>query len=295
MRLTPDQRHSLVDAVRRGLDINFVAEVFNTSVKTARFWVKRARHRGAESFKDKPRKPRKEKITVEVELSILGMRNTFDWGTARIQQGLFNLPPYMRQVLSYCVQKLVLSRTSINSILKKHGLNGYRNKFKSWKFFRAKEPNELWQLDPKGPVTIQGKKHWFIVCIDDYSRYMLLSEHIDHEPTCEEMEKMILPLVKNYRPKNILTDNKPFKEDWDNWCKENGVVPLHAHPYYPQDKGKVERAIRNLTEEFVNLLRKFPEWLKGKVEDYRRWFNNKRFHRGVKEYPIKLFKGKLET
>lgn len=295
MRLTSDQRHALVDAVRRGLDINVVAEVFNTSIKTARFWVKRAHHRGNESYKDKPRKPRREKVTLEVELSILGMRNSFDWGTARIQQGLFNLPPYMRLVLPYCAQKVVLSRTTINEVLKKHGLNGYKNKFKSWKFFRAKEPNELWQLDPKGPVTIQGKKHWFVVCIDDFSRYMLLSEHIDHEPTCEDIEKMIIPLVKKYKPKNILTDNKPFKEDWDNWCRKNGIEPLHAHPYYPQDKGKVERAIRNLAEEFVNLLRRFPEWLKGKVEDYRRWFNLRRFHRGVKEYPIKLFKGKLET
>jgi len=42
------------------------------------------------------------------------------------------------------------------------------------------------------------------------------------------------------------------------WCKNNGAEPLFAHPYYPQDRGKAKRTIRNLAEEFLNLLRKFP-------------------------------------
>jgi len=64
---------------------------------------------------------------------------------------------------------------------------------------------------------------------------------------------------------------------------------LHAHPYYPQDKGKVERTIRNVAEEFVYLLKKFPEWLDGKMDEYRRWFNNKRFHNGINDFPSKLY------
>jgi len=40
-----------------------------------------------------------------------------------------------------------LSRTSINEVLKKHGLNGYKKNYKHWKFFRAKRQNELWQAD----------------------------------------------------------------------------------------------------------------------------------------------------
>ena len=40
---------------------------------------------------------------------------------------------------------------------------------------------------------------------------------------------------------------------------------------------KVERSIRNLCEEFVNLLKKFPHWLKGKIEYWRRWYNKKAF------------------
>lgn len=46
-------------------------------------------------------------------------------------------------------QKIKLSRQTINDVLKKHRLNGYKKKKLGWKFFRAKEPNKLWQLDIK--------------------------------------------------------------------------------------------------------------------------------------------------
>lgn len=288
MRLSTVIRKMLVKLVRKGLTKTFIAKIFDTTRQTVHRWCKRAFHRGSESFQDEPRRPKRSKITVEVEVSILALRNTFDWGTARIQQGLYCLPEYAREAVD-CVQGLKLSRAAINDVLKKHGINGYKNKRKGWKFFRAKGPNELWQLDIKGPYTVQGSKYWFVVCIDDYSRYLILAEQLDHEPGVEEMEEMLKPHVKGHGPKNILTDNKPFREGWDGWCRGNGIEPLHAHPYYPQDKGKVERAIRNLNEEFVHLLRKFPGWLKGKINEYKEWYNQKRFHRGIETVPCKLY------
>jgi len=96
-------------------------------------------------------------------------------------------------------------------------------------------------------------------------------------------------MVKRYNPKKILTDNNPSKEDWDRWCTKHKIEPLHAYPYYPQDKGKVERVIRNVAEEFVYLLKKFPEWINGKIKPYRRWFNTKRFHHGINAIPCQLY------
>jgi len=290
MRLKPDQRHSLVNAVRRGINKNIVARVFDTTVKTVNQWCKRAFHRGREYFRDRPRKPRESKVTVEVEVSILALRNIFEWGTARIQQGLYCLPEYAREAID-CVQGVKLSRAAINNVLKKHDINGYNNNIKSWKFFRAERPDELWQLDIKGPFTLQGKKYWFVVCIDDYSRYLILVEQLDHDPRVEEMGEMLKPYVKEHHPKSILTDNKPFKEQWDQWCRYNGIEPLHAHLYYPQDKGKVERAIRNVSEEFIYIMKKFPGWINGKIRDYQEWFNNERYHRGINDFPIKLYRG----
>jgi transposase len=144
----------MVGAVRRGFKKTLVAEVFGVSRKTVTTWSKRVKHRGRESFGDKKRENREVKITLEVELAIIAMRTTFDWGTARIQQGLIDLPDYAKEVIQHCVQGLKMSRTSIKEVLKKHGLNGYKKNYKHWKFFRAKRQNELWQADQAIPITL---------------------------------------------------------------------------------------------------------------------------------------------
>ena len=41
-----------------------------------------------------------------------------------------------------------------------------------------KSPDELWQIDFKGPFSVGGKKYWFLVCIDDYSRFIVSAEQL---------------------------------------------------------------------------------------------------------------------
>lgn len=289
-KLTPKERHLTVNAVRKGLKKSFVARAFGITRKTLYKWWNRAKKfHFYYLYRDKPKVSKKKKVTVKVELAILELRHTFKWGCARIQQGLMKLPGFMKKVLSNRVQRFQLSRQTINNVLKQHKINGYRREQKSWKFFRAKKPNELWQLDIKGPFKVDSKKYWFLICVDDYSRFILLTEQYEHDLKLEEIEQRILPLIRRYKPKKILTDNKPFGESWEEWLSVLGVEALFAHPYYPQDKGKVERTIRNASEEFIKLLLKFPQWLNGKLESYRRWYNKDRFHRGINAKPAQLF------
>ena len=165
-------------------------------------------------------------------------------------------------------------------------INGYPCKHKRWKFFRAKKPDQLWQIDFKGPFTVHGKKYWFLVCIDDYSRFLVIAEQFDHEPKTKEV---IAVLEKQETlPKAILSDHgSQFKKRWKRWCRQHGIEPHFAHPSYPQDKGKVERCIQNLNREFINHLRKFPQWLKGKLHEYKEWLNYSRFHRTDSGFAIR--------
>ncbi len=242
---------------------------------------------GREYFKDKSRLPKPSKVTAEVEVCILALRSTFKRGPARIQQGLYKLPDFIKKSIKY-VQGVRLSRETMNNTLSKHGINGYQHDHKRWKFFRAKAPDELWQIDFKGPFMVHGKRNWFLVCIDDYSRFLVMAEQFDHDPTTEEVTALLEKQKRH--PKALLSDHgSQFREEWKKWCRLQGVESHFAHPSYPQDKGKVERCIQNLNREFVNNLRKFPEWLKGKLHEYREWFNHSRFHRGVKALPADLY------
>ena len=294
MRLSPDIRGAFRKLAKTNLTVTSIAEMFKTTRQTVYRWLGRGKHRGKETFKDKPREPKESKVTIETELSILKLRTTFKWGTARIKQGLYCLPGFILESVN-CVQGVKLSRETINSVLARNNQNGYQHEFKRWKFFRASEPDELWQIDFKGPFSVQGKKYWFLVCIDDYSRFIIAAEQFDHELTTAET---VAVLEKQKRlPKGILSDHgSQFKEQWKTWCSEHGIEAHFAHPSYPQDKGKVERCIQNLNREFVNHLRKFPELLKGQLSEYKGWFNHSRFHRGVKAFPADLYKcnvGKL--
>jgi IS30 family transposase len=293
VRLSPDIREAFRKLAKKGLTVTSIAEFLGTTRQTVHRWLKRGKHRGTETFKDKPRQPKKSKVTLEVELSILKLRTTFKWGTARIQQGLYNLPSFISESVN-CVQGVELSRETINKVLARNNQNGYQHEFKRWNFFRATTPDELWQIDFKGPFTVQGKKYWFLICIDDYSRFIIAAEQVDHELTTAETGT-VLEGVGRF-PKAILSDHgSQFKEQWKDWCSAHGIEAHFAHPSYPQDKGKVERCIQNLNREFINHLRKFPQWL-GRISDYKQWFNNSRFHRGVKAYPADLYKcnvGKL--
>jgi len=264
-----------------------IAYLFDTTRQTVHRWLRRGKHVGRESFKDRPREPKTIKVTDEVELSILTLRNTFGWGTARIQQGLYKLPPFIHEA-THGVQGVKLSRETINNVLSKHGVNGYPCKHKRWKFFRAEKPDELWQIDFKGPFIVHGKKYWFLICIDDYSRFLVVAEQFNHEPKTKEVTAL---LERQKRlPRAILSDHgQQFKEKWKKWCRQHAIEPHFAHPSYPQDKGKVERCIQNLNREFVNHLRKFPEWLKGKLHEYKEWFNHSRFHRGINTFPGELY------
>jgi hypothetical protein len=283
MRLKSEQRLDLGKLAREYIPKKLLMKAFSVSRTTVWYWQ-------VQDFRTRfdIKRNVKGKITIDVEITILNLRTTFKWGTARIQQGLINLPEFMRADMEVCVQNFQLSRTSINNLLTKHKLNGYKKKYKFWKFFRAKYPNELWQLDLK-EFKFEGKKYYLLVCIDDYSRFLLLLKLFGHCPTTKEITSAMQKL--NVKPEKILTDNgSQFREQWKEWCKKGGAEPIFAHPYYPQDKGKVERTIRNITEEFIDLLSNFPKWFNIKcIEEWRCWFNKERFHRGVKDYPANLY------
>lgn len=288
-RLSPDERSLASRFRRQGMAIKFIVEAFSCSRQTIWYWAKQDLRTRFDIDKNG-----KGKITIEVESTILFMRNSFKWGTARIQNGLNELPEFMKQeieiTIGVCIQHFTLSRQSINEVLKRVGVNGYFNKRrKAWKFFRAKYANELWQLDLKR-FKLNGRKYELLVVIDDYSRFILKLHVFEHSPNIAQITEIIKPLIDKFHPENILTDNNPFGDAWGYWCFQEGVKAVFAHPYYPQDKGKVERAIRNISEELVYLFVNFNKWFNAEcIEDWRCWFNEKRYHRGVKDYPSRLF------
>ena len=64
------------------------ANFFGTTRRTVYRWINRAKHVGREHYGDKPRRARESKITVEVEVSILGWERQAFAITSKIYKGL---------------------------------------------------------------------------------------------------------------------------------------------------------------------------------------------------------------
>jgi len=285
MRLKSEQRRLIGVWVKLKISINLIAKLLSCSRVTVWYWKKqdlRTRFDISRNYESK--------ITIEAEITILFLRS-LGYGCARIKQRLFSAPEIELTKTEVYVQGLKVSRQTVYNVLRKHKLNGYFGKKnqKAWKFFRAKYPNELWQLDMK-EFKFEGKKYYFIVCIDDYSRNLLCLKLLDHSPNIPEICQAISFLIEKYHPEKILTDNNPFKENWKNWCSEKKIEAVFAHPYYPQDKGKVERTNRNIAEEVINIIQIFHKLLSGQeIESWINWFNRERFHHGIKDFPANLY------
>lgn len=297
--LTPEIREYIVKAYRRGHRIKDIADIFDIHRWTVWKWIKRTRHPGRKNFRDHSRKPhrRHRKITPLIEEAILLLRNRFNWGTQRIKINLLSPPPYIRYMLEtiigYIWKTIKLSRQGINNILRKHGVNGspYKKTKKDWKYFRAKAPNDMWQIDIKGPFTIDGKRVKALVILDDYSRF-LVSVKLFKSVTTEVVTQELNHCIETYsKPHSILSDNgSQFREQFENWCsqKKRQIKVVHAPPFYPQCKGKIERCIRNFNEEFIRLDKMFevPQTL---LKEYQDWYNNERYHMGINDCPANIF------
>jgi len=97
--------------------------------------------------------------------------------------------------------------------------------------------------------------------------------------------------VKRYRyPKRLLCDNRSqFRsDDLKFWCKTNRVKYKPAPPYYPETKGKVERTIRNLKEEYL-VLDKVFENVSFLLDEYIDWLYlfSSRSTSGDEKMPVK--------
>jgi transposase InsO family protein len=297
--VTPEIRELIVKARRNGKRVKDIAEMFDVNRKTVWKWCKRTMRVGRPVYRDRSKKPYRvyRKITPTVEEAILLLRDNFQWGTQRIMIALLSPPPYIRYFLETATGKewknIKISRQAINNILQKHKMNGspYKKTRKDWNFFTATGPNEMWQIDIKGPFLIDGKRLNALLILDDYSRF-LISVKLFKSITTDVVTQALGQCISTYNsPGKILSDNGPqFRETFEKWCSEpkRKIDVVHAPPFYPQCKGKIERCIRNFNEEYIRLDKVFED-ISTFVKDYQEWYNNERFNSGISDIPVNLY------
>ena len=163
--------------------------------------------------------------------------------------------------------------------------------------FETELSNDLWQSDcMHGPkISVEGKlrKTYLFAIIDDHSRLIphaqfYLNENIDSFRDC-----LIQALEKRGLPRRLYVDNgSAFRSHKLSYaCARLGIALLHAKPYTPEGKGKIERLFRTIRMQLLPLL---PQTLSLEElnQRLRKWIEqeyHQRPHSSTRQKPLERF------
>ena len=254
------------------------------SRKTGYKWRTRYRQGGMENLGDRSRRPHTspQRTRPEMERHIIALR------LAHPGKGADALGRMLRN-RGYAD---VPARSTINAILKRHGLIDPAESAKRTPHIRFERPlpNELWQMDFKGHFAMSRDRCHPLTVLDDHSRYNLAVEACADERGQTVQERLTRVFRRYGLPAAMLMDNgAPWGNDSAHpftpltvWLMRLGIKVLHSRPYHPQTLGKLERFHRSLKSEvlagrtFTNL-----EHCQRAFDAWRHFYNRERPHHAL--------------
>ena len=235
MDIIENKYRMIIEPERSGKSISDVCIAFGISRETWYKWKRRYDVYGVDGLKNQSRKPhniKNVKVTEELEKLVLELRLNNRFGPMRIR---------FRLKRKYGVS---LGTKTIYNLLKRHKLNVLAVKLKrKYKRFEMKHPNELVQMDTKGPFYLKASrtKHYFIHVIDDCSR-KVVSKWCNRR-TSEVALSVLKEWVKLHgKPNKVMHDGGTefTSTDFKNFLILNGIKDKQIPKGYPQEQGKVE-------------------------------------------------------
>ncbi len=166
--------------------------------------------------------------------------------------------------------------------------------------FEVELPNDMWQSDVMhGPHVTSGDKQrkcYLIAFIDDHSRLIPHGQFYLSEAVIPFMNAFAAAVSKRGLPRKLYVDNgSAFRSrQLEYTTAALGVALIHAKPYQPQGKGKIERFFKTVRTQFL------PTFTGTTLEDINRAFDlwlveyHNREHGATKQSPFKRFTSKME-
>jgi transposase InsO family protein len=228
------------------------------SVTTLERWYYAWQHRGLEGLKPRPRsdKGRAQALPSEVRQLLLDIRR--EHPNASVPLILRTLTADGR------MDKGRVSATTVRRLFTEAGLDkvGLREGASSKTRLRwqAERPMALWHGDVcHGPtLQVQGKGRPLRLhaLLDDASRYVVALEALHTEREVDMLGVWVGALRRYGKPDALYLDNgSTYRgETLATACSRLGVSLLHARPYDPEARGKMERFWRTLREGCLDFL-----------------------------------------
>jgi len=229
------------------------------AAETIRHWLKRYRAGGFDALMPKPRadRGRPRKIPEDIAEQLIAIKAAHPKLSVRavIEQA---------RSTGELPEELELPQSTVHRLLAREGLMRKRSEApttldrRRFAFARA---GELWMSDVMhGPaVTVQGKvrrKSYLLAFLDDATRVVPYAAFAAAENTATFLPVFKQALMRRGLPERLYVDNGAnFRSrHLALVCAKLGVALIHARPYQPQGKGKLERWFRTVRAQLITHL-----------------------------------------
>lgn len=190
-------------------------------------------------------------LDQETTLALIGLRKEMPHATVK---GLIRTAQQRGVVDS----EQFLAESTLWRLLKREGLmQPSEHAALDRRRFEAHLPNDLWQSDVMhGPsVVVDGKnrKTYLIAFIDDMSRLICHAQFYLSENLNSYLDALRQALLTRGLPRKLYVDNGPAFRSFQlqQITASLGIALIHAKPYQPQGKGKIERFFRTVRSDFL--------------------------------------------
>jgi transposase InsO family protein len=246
-----EQRVRFVVAALHGeQSLSGLCREFGISRPTGRLWLSRYRAGGIEAIAERSRRPHHSprRTALELEARVIQMRQRYpDWGARKLEVMLSR-------------EGVAVTASSIHRILERHQLIRPEDRHRAAPGrFERERPNQLWQMDFKGP------KGWRLPIgplsvLDDHSRYVVALQSLGTTAAGPVREHLEQAFSACGVPEAMLMDHGVPWWSWAGpqaattglalWLMKQGIQLCWSRIRHPQTQGKVERFHGSLQRAF---------------------------------------------
>lgn len=234
----------VVAASRKEKRFGELCREFGISRPTGYMWLKRYQEGGASQVQDRSRRPLSSpgRTATEIEQALVSLRQRWpDWGAPKLLTVLLQDHPESEGLSVRTAHRILQRRQLVIS----PAHSGCATK----RFERA-APNELWQMDFKGPGGGSSTPIGPLSVLDDHSRFVLVLEQLGSTQLVGVQRKLLQTFEECGLPEAMLMDHGT---PWWNamspwgltelsvWIMRQGIRLLFSRIRHPQTQGKVER------------------------------------------------------
>lgn len=260
-----------------------LCDEFGISRPTGYTWLKRYQAGGAREVVEKSRRPLRspKRTDPKIEEAIVELRKQRpDWGAPKLARLVEQQYPERGGI---CVR-------TVHRVLDRHGLiREQERRCQATQRFERNNPNELWQMDFKGPQGFnRGSAVGPLSILDDHSRFLLALDHLGSTRMMGVQRTLERTFQQAGLPESILVDHGT---PWWNaasvwglselsvWIMRQGIRLLFSGVRHPQTQGKIER-MHGALQRAIRHRKSDPEQ-QGWLDTFRQEYNHLRPHAGI--------------